>query len=863
MKDAPSILSPASFKTLGDLLRYLRERAHLSQRELAALVNYHYSTISRIEKNNHIPDAPTLMGRFVPALDLDNKPEWIARLRELASPEKRIQPDLVADAPTPADSPPAPLPATFTPLLGRERESDALWEMLRRADIRLVTLVGPPGVGKTRLAIHAAELAASWFPDGIVFADLAPVTSAAEVIPVLASALGIPETSGASNLASVQSRLRNQRLLIVLDNFEQVMSVASQIAKLLTASPDLKILATSREALRISAEHVFPLQPLPLPTGLASVQTLLETPVIRLFVDRARSARPDFSLTEDNASDVIEICTRLDGLPLAIELAAARVNLLTPRAMLQQLDRRLQWLTDGARDNHAWRQTLRGALDWSYNLLDKEERSFLQSLSIFSGGWTLSAAEAVCSQNALRLLSQLVNKSLVVAEPEQGRYRLFDTMREFAREKLAVGRDEDSLRARHLAYFASWAEEIESKLDAMPLNESRRLVDAERSNLHAALRWALDERSERAEGLRLITAAAWIWFRHSHFSEGSDWAERFLPLSAGEKFKPLRARLLYRAATLAEFAYWREKHAEIKSWFEESASLARELGDKRTLAYALNLYTEVFFDNHDGENAVRVSGESVLLFREIGETRPLSMALSDWGAALYEQKKKKESRAALDEALEIALREKSAREEGYALRRLVYNLRRDGEYIEAIQVNRRALQAVRASGDRINIGQVLVNMAILASALDDFSMMAEFAQESYDMFQSIGSEFQQPFPERLMGYAALHMGDAKRARRLCVDSIQRNLALSQDHVVGVYGGLLLLAEIELAERNFKAVARLVGFVAARMQTNPFSFQEPDARALERVKTALEKKKPRVGGAEADTLEKIIADFIKE
>jgi predicted ATPase len=869
MKGEPSILSPASFATLGELLRYLRERAHLSQRELAAQVDYHYSYISRIEKNSHVPDLSTLMGRFVPALGLDDQPDWVTRLRDLASPQKRLEPKPKAGTPLAEDSDPAPLPVPFTPLLGRERETDALWEMLRRADVRLVTLVGPPGVGKTRLAIHAAGQVASWFPDGVIFADLAPVTRAEGVIPAIASALGIPETSGMSNLASLQSRLRNQRMLIVLDNFEQVMPAAPQISKLLGASPDLKMIATSREALRLSAEHVFPLQPLPLPENADNLPALQNTPVVRLFVERARAARPDFSLTEQNASDVIEICARLDGLPLAIELAAARINLLTPRDMLEQIDRRFQWLTSGARDSHSWRQTLRGALEWSYNLLGNEERLLLQRLSVFSGGWTLKAVEEVCAyppiarEQSLSLLLLLVDKSLVVAEPENGRYHFLETMREFAEEKLEETGKQQEVRAAHLAYYASWTEQLEGKLDSMSLHDSLRLADTERNNLHAALTWALEYASQRSEGLRLIAAAAWIWFRHSHFSEGTEWAERFLPLSGEPQFKSLRARLLYRTAALAEFAYWREKHEDIQAYFAEAESLARELGEELTLAYALYLHTEVYLDMRDWEGARRASAESVALSRALTETRLLCLALSDMAVALHGMDRKQEARAALKEALDLAARTKYVRGEGYALRRLVHNLRADGEYAEAVKVNRRALQAIRASGDRINIGQVLVTMAILLSALDDFAASGQFAQEAYDMFQSIGSEFQQPFPERLMGYASLHSGDSLRARELCADSIKRNLALGEDHVVGIYGGLVLLAEIELAEKNHGQAARLYGFVNAQQKDADFSFQEPDARALERVKHALEKKKKgKINLKEEITLEEILAEVLK-
>src|SRR5215216_1338178 len=358
MSGISGALVPENFNNFGELLRYLRERAELSQRELALQVGYHYSYMSRLEKNERMPDIATLMARFIPALGLEDDPRWTERLLRLAaSEEKTMAPrksglgsassSPKTDATFPIlESPLNQLPLSLTPLLGREKEVETVTKLLMRFDVRLVTFVGPPGVGKTRLAIQVANEIAGMFAQGAVFLDLAPFREPQEMLAALANTLGIQETSSASLMSHLIGNLRQKNILLVIDNFEHILSAAPQLVQLLGNSPQVKALITSREALRVTGEREFSVLPLPLPqkdenetSPLASSQ-LMDYAAIQLFAQRAQAVDHEFQLTLENLNAIAEICRRLDGLPLAIELAAARSKILTPQAMLTQFDRR-------------------------------------------------------------------------------------------------------------------------------------------------------------------------------------------------------------------------------------------------------------------------------------------------------------------------------------------------------------------------------------------------------------------------------------------------------------------------------------------------------------------------------------------
>ncbi|MDQ4128997.1 MAG: helix-turn-helix domain-containing protein, partial [Actinomycetota bacterium] len=475
----------------GTRLRQLREAAGLTQEELAREAGLTARGISDLERGIRKRPYPHTVRSIAVALDLSEG----ERASLLLSVPKRGTATVLAAAPAPGVP-----PASLTPLVGREREVEEIVGLLGRTAVRLLTLTGPGGIGKTRLSIEAtlASLAGGYYPDGVAFVALAPLGDASLVVPTISRTLGLRETAGARPLDVLCQYLRERKFLLVLDNFEHVAEAAPEVVDLLGSCPDLFALVTSRAPLRVRGEREYPVSPLavPDPARTLGMEEMARTPAVGLFVEQARDASPGFELTQENAAVVAEICRRLDGLPLALELVAAQARFLGPTALLSRLDRALQ--AEGARDLPERQRTMRATLDWSHDLLHEPERELFRRLSVFAGGFTLEAAEEVCvdgaveAEEVLALLGNLVEQSLVVAEtsPEgETRYRMLEPVRQYAREKLE---NDEGVSQRYARYYLSLAEEAEPRLKGREQVEWLDRLEAENDNLRAAIGWSLE-----------------------------------------------------------------------------------------------------------------------------------------------------------------------------------------------------------------------------------------------------------------------------------------------------------------------------------------------------------------------------------
>ena len=551
------------------------------------------------------------------------------------------------------------LPAETTPLVGRERELEQVCALLRDEEVRLLTLTGAGGTGKTRLAQAAASKVLGEYPDGVVFVPLAAIRDPNVLPSQIAKALSLKEVGGQPLVETLKDELKGKRALLLLDNFEQLLEKASVLGELLQAAAGVEMLVTSRFALRLQGEHEYVVPPLsvPDPARLPPLGSLAKCEAVALFLARAKAAEPGFCLTDENAPAVAAICVRLDGLPLALELAATRIKLLSPEALVVRLEQRLPLLTGGARDLPAHQQTLRDTIAWSYELLAPQEQRLFWRLAVFSGGFTLGAAEAICNPkgdlDVLEGVGSLIDKSLLrraEGEGDEPRFGMLATIHEYASERLSENVEAETIRDRHAEHFLKLAEEARKFFKGPHQAEWFARLEQEHDNLRAALEWCSD-RAKTEWALRLTLALAYFWWVSGRGREQLPHYERALELSeeAGDQLRdsPLRGELLMR---LAEGAYFRADTERSSDHCEQAVALFRRLGDESRLAISLNMAARCQSDYHRRRSLLE---EGLALSRKTGDLDMVSMDLSELGLLELVQGDAVAAAALLEEGLRI------------------------------------------------------------------------------------------------------------------------------------------------------------------------------------------------------------------
>lgn len=811
-------------QSFGTLLRHYRQAHALTQEELAEHAELSVRQLAYLERDRHAA-----------------RPSTIRRLADaLALPEEDRQALLAAAGMGGTQDESAPvtagLPVPPTPFIGRRRDIAVVVKRLLQPEVRLLTLTGPGGIGKTRLAIEVASQVATQFSDGVVFVGLADVRSADRVPEAIAGALGLIEQGEWRHMKLLAEHFRERHSLLILDNLEHLLDAGAQVGQLLAACAQLKVLVTSRAVLRLSAEHVVDVPPLscPDPIHLPSLEDVRRSDAVALLSSKARANAQDFAVTEENAAVVAGICHRLDGVPLAIELAAARVPLFSPEALLQRLTHSLPLLTAGARDAPDRQQTLRRTIDWSYDLLTPVEQSLFAQLSVFAGGCTVEAAEAICvldpdaGSDVVEGLASLREKSLLQTtggRPGEPRFSMLETIREYAQEALERGPDADEPRLRHAEYFTRLAEQMVAELSLVRTGGSPsirifRVAEEEAENFHAALSW-LVERRETELGLRLAGAIAEPWLTLGR--ERGLYAALEALLGQRADVPPLvLAQALLAAGWCGPCGDSGQGRDDM---FDRALAIFREVGDQRALLGALlQVGGAHVYHWGDVSHAEELYEEALALARDLGVSSALAASLRGLGEIAQQKDAPERARLLFEESLAVELAASNTGGIAHSLHALAWRALMDHHPSRAAELAEQAEGTYREVRQLRQVADVRLLQGIAALMAGDHAGLhatfrASIAEESFRRFDYVGWNWLV-----LMGASWAARGEPLRGARLFAAATEHEPIYNTElrPFTGLLEGCLAVGRASVDERAWEA---------AREEGRPMTQLDAIAEAL--------------------------------